>query len=84
MESDLTVSSQGQIVIPAKIRKVLGIKPGQKINLKVVKKGIFPKAVISPQPKSWVKQVRGLGKGIWGKGEVFIEKSRSEWDRNET
>ncbi len=80
MNYTLTVSSQGQVVIPIKARKALKIKPGSKITLRVDSTELLPKATITPDPISWVKQVRGLGKHIWGKGEVYIEQERKSWD----
>jgi AbrB family looped-hinge helix DNA binding protein len=52
-------SSKGQVVIPVNIRKKLGIKPGQKVNLTLV----GDKAVITPLPEDPIKSLRGLLKG---------------------
>lgn len=75
----LTLSSQGQVVIPSKARKKLGLKPGSKLVMSVKTKGSVPKAILEPEPESWVSHVIGLGKGIWGKGEAYIEKERKSW-----
>ncbi len=77
----LTISSQGQIVIPVKIRKALGVKAGSKVTLTLKPTKPIPTAVLEPEPKSWVKAVTGLGKGLWGKGEEYIEKERKSWDK---
>ena len=77
----LTLSSQGQVVIPSNARKKLGLKPGSKLLMSVESKGIAPKAILEPQPESWVKKVTGLGRGIWGKGEDYIDKERNEWPK---
>lgn len=77
----LTLSSQGQVVIPSKVRKLLGVKSGEKLSLTISNTGILPTAVIQPQPKSWTKVVTGLGKGIWGKGEEYIRQERKSWER---
>lgn len=79
MENILTLSSQGQIVIPSKVRSALGIKPGSKIKLILNKLGSIPKAILIPQPNSWTDLVTGLGKGVWGEGEKYIEKERNNW-----
>lgn len=81
METTLTLSSQGQVVIPSRVRKIMGLKPGSKIKLSVEKTGTIPKAILMPQPENWVEYVTGLGKGVWGKGEVYIEKQRKSWNK---
>lgn len=80
MESILTVSSQGQIVIPSKARKLLGIKAGSKLRLKVTK-GKIPAATLTPKPENWVEFYAGLGKGLYGDVDKYIEKQRKSWDR---
>jgi len=54
----VTVSSKGQLVIPKKVRKALGIKPKQKVLLKVVK----DHAEIEPLPENPVKHFCGIFK----------------------
>lgn len=71
------------MVIPSEARKKLGLKPGSKLLMSVEDKGITPKAVLEPQPESWVKMVSGLGRGIWGNGEDYIEKERKQWKKDE-
>lgn len=53
-----TVSSKGQLVIPKEIRDTLGIKPKQKVILKVVK----GHAVIEPLPEDTVEYFCGVFK----------------------
>lgn len=81
METTLTVSSQGQVVIPRKVREILAIKAGSKIVLTVNKIGKIPTATLITRPASWVKYVAGLGKGVWDKGEDYIEKERKSWEK---
>ena len=52
-------SSKGQIVIPKKIRQMLGIKPGKKVSIQVVDQHVE----ISPIPDDPVKALRGILKG---------------------
>ena len=52
------ISSKGQLVIPKEIRDILGIKPKQKVLLKVVKNH----AVIEPLPKKPVEYFCGIFK----------------------
>lgn len=53
-----TVSSKGQLVIPKEIRDILGIKPKQKVLLKVVKNHVE----IEPLPENPVKSFCGIFK----------------------
>lgn len=76
----LTVSSQGQIVIPSKVRQHLGIRPGNRVVIRSSSQGRIPVATIEPST-SWVKRVAGIAKGVYGKAEEYIEKERKTWDR---
>jgi AbrB family looped-hinge helix DNA binding protein len=68
-----TVSSKGQIVIPKEIRDKLGIKPKQKVLLKVVK----GHAVIEPLPDDPVEYFCGIFKEGASLTEALL-KQRSE------
>lgn len=81
MNVTLTVSSQGQVVIPVKIRKALGVTPGSKVTLTLKPTKPIPTAILQPEPKSWMKAVMGTGKGMWGNAEEYIKKERSSWDK---
>lgn len=56
--STVTVSSKGQIVMPKKIRDALGIKPKQKVFLKVVQNH----AEIIPLPENPAQAFCGIFK----------------------
>ena len=81
MTYTLPISSQNQVVIPAGARRLWGVGPGDDLILDIKIQGILPHGNIIPKPKSWVKLTAGLGKGIWGKGEEYIEKDRQTWDK---
>lgn len=53
-----TVSSKGQLVIPKEIRDTLGIKPKQKVLLKIVK----DHAVLEPLPEKPIENFCGIFK----------------------
>ena len=72
-------SSKGQIVIPAEIRKKLGIEPGQKVNLSLEN----DKAVISPLPKDPIKTMRGILKGKPSMTKALLDDRKKEIEHDE-
>ena len=72
-------SSKGQIVIPAEIRKKLGIKPGQKVALRLVE----DKAVIEPLPEDPIKALRGILKGKPSMTKALLNERKKEIEREE-
>jgi len=83
MESiTLTVSPQYQITIPKKIREAVGIKPGQELWV-WVQNWLKNKAItLTPKPKSLADYTLGLGKGLWGDPDKYIQKERNSWERS--
>ena len=80
MESVLKLNQKSQIVISKKIRKILGLKPGDQLAAEVE----GDKIVLRPKPSSSVARLRGLGKGTWGnktKIDAYLDKLRDEWER---
>ncbi len=72
-------SSKGQIVIPSEIRKRLGIKPGQRVNLSVVD----DRAVITPLPEDPIKALRGILKGKPSMAQALLADRKQEVARDE-
>jgi AbrB family looped-hinge helix DNA binding protein len=79
MTYTLTLSSQGQVVIPSQARKKLGLKPGSKLVLNLDAKSDTPKATLEPLPDSWTEYASGIGKGVWGNGEQYVNQQRKDW-----
>ena len=80
MESLLKLNQKSQIVISKKIRKILGLKPGDQLAAAVEGN----KIVLRSKPRSSAKRLRGLGKGTWGsktKIDAYLDKLRDEWER---
>lgn len=77
------ISSKYQTVIPAEIRQKLDLKKGDKLFWRIVRAGKQPKIIAEPEPKSWAKRPRGLGKDIWQKTNIdrYIKDLRWEWPR---
>ena len=74
----VTVSSKGQLVIPKAIRDALGIKPKQKINLKLVKNHVE----MEPLPENPVEYFCGIFKEGPSLAEALL-KERKEDKRRE-
>ena len=72
-------SSKGQVVIPVEIRKKLGIKPGQMVNLTLEGE----KAVITPLPEDPIKALRGSLKGKSSLTKALLKERKEERRREE-
>ncbi len=80
MESVIKLNEKSQIVISKKIRKILGLKPGDQLTAAVEGN----KIILRPKPRSPAARLRGLGKGTWGnktKIDAYLDKLRDEWER---
>lgn len=77
------ISSRNQTVVPAKIRRKLGLKKGDKLAWRIVKIGNDYKIMAEPEPKSWADYTLGLGKHTWKNINVeeYIKNLRDEWDK---
>lgn len=70
----VTTSSKGQIVIPSKIRKELGIKAGTKVSIV----SDHQKITLYPLPKDPIRAARGLLKGGPSLTEELLKDRREE------
>ncbi|MBI3443084.1 AbrB/MazE/SpoVT family DNA-binding domain-containing protein [Candidatus Woesebacteria bacterium] len=75
-----TVSSQGQIAIPKRIRQILGLRPGSRVAFIP---GLYALSLV-PQNGKWVKKAKGMLKneidmagGVKKAHATFEE----EWDK---
>ncbi len=75
----ITVSSKGQLVIPKEIRDLLGIKPKQKVILKVVK----DHAVIEPLPDDPVEYFCGIFKEGTSLTRTLLKERKEDKKREE-
>ncbi len=81
---DRTVlSSRNQTVVPARIRRKLGLKKGDKLTWRLVKIGNDYKIMAESEPKSWAEYTLGLGKHTWKNVNIdeYIKNLRDEWDK---
>lgn len=81
MTYTLTLSSQGQIVIPSKVRQTMGLSGGDKVKLRLVDKARVPTVIIEPDKVDWVKRTAGIAKGVYGDVDKYIERERDSWDK---
>ncbi|MEK7525260.1 MAG: AbrB/MazE/SpoVT family DNA-binding domain-containing protein [Patescibacteria group bacterium] len=79
----LTVSSQGQIVIPVKVRRAMGLTAGKKVKLRLEERLSVPTAIIEPGKVDWIERTAGIAKGIYGDVDKYIEKERASWDKTD-
>jgi len=73
------LSSRGQMVIPKEIRQALGLEAGDTVFFVLEGDSVR----IFPQPKSYARYTRGLGKEMWAKlggGEKFLREKRASWE----
>lgn len=76
----ITVSSKGQIVIPKKIRKDLGIKPGQKVSLQVIDS---QRIELLPLPENPIEAFCGIFKKGSSLTGALLKERREEFKREE-
>lgn len=80
--ADSRITSKYQLVIPAPIRKVLGVEAGDELIWRIE----LPKAnkaEVWPNPQNWSKYLSGLGKRVW-EGEdtdKYLKALKEEWRR---
>ena len=79
MPNVATLTSKGQITIPAEVRRALGIGPGDKVVVEVSE----GRGVILPVGRSFTAFMTGLGKEVWeaeGGADAYVERERDAWD----
>ena len=72
-----TLSSKSQLVLPAEIRRKLGIHPGDRLVVELE----GDHAVIRKVPHSDVKALAAYRSEIWRDYADEVEAARNEWDR---
>jgi AbrB family looped-hinge helix DNA binding protein len=70
------LSSKSQIVLPAKIRKKLGIQPGDTIEITQEGETIL----LRKAPASFVKELEGCCSNLWKDYERELQEEREQWD----
>ena len=75
--STATLSSKSQLVLPAEIRRKLGIRPGDRLIVELE----GDHAVIRKAPRSDVEALAAYRSAIWRDYADEVEEARDEWDR---
>ena len=72
-----TLSAKSQFVLPAEIRRKLGIRPGDQLVIEVE----GDHAMIRKAPLSDVEALADYRSNIWRGYADELEEARDEWDR---
>ena len=75
--TSVKVSNRNQIAVPAKARRILNIKSGDRL-LVDIQDGIM---VLVPEPQNYTETLSGLHKEIWEKenAQKYINEERNAW-----
>ncbi|MCL5985001.1 MAG: AbrB/MazE/SpoVT family DNA-binding domain-containing protein [Actinobacteria bacterium] len=73
----IKVSKKNQVVVPKQARRLLGIKPGNELLVKIKEDRI----ILIPKPKDFTKHMEGLHKEIWEGIDAteYIRREREAW-----
>jgi AbrB family looped-hinge helix DNA binding protein len=72
-----TVSSKSQIVLPAEVRRRLGIRPGDRLTIEVEDEHI----VLRKAPGSDLEALAAFRGSVWRDQAAEVARARDEWDR---
>ena len=72
-----TLSSKSQLVLPADVRRRLGLRPGDRLVIEVE----GDHAIIRKAPSSDVDALAELGSELWRGYTEDLGRAREEWDR---
>jgi len=75
---EATVTTKGQVVIPASVRRELGIKPGTRIQIELDEPNA--QIILKPITRNYVHSLRGRYKGKGLLKELIAEKEREATD----
>lgn len=76
----VTTSPKGQVVIPAEIRKAIGLESGQKVSVELRHEEI----VIKPLPKEPIKSLRGKFSSGSSMTQALLKERKEDAKREES
>jgi len=75
------MSKQYQTTIPSKIRKQLGVNPGNRLNWDIVKDELGVEyATVIPETKNTLKPLKGVFEEMYKNNKDYLKKERESWD----
>ena len=75
------MSKQYQTTVPSKVRKELGVKPGNQLNWKVSTNKIGIKyAVIVPETDNNFLTLQGVAKDMYENNKNYLKDERNSWN----
>ena len=77
-----TVSTKYQVVVPKEVRRIIKVKPGQKLNVHVFGEQIILSPTTSKKKMNWPHDHIKILKNPWANENPakYLEKERSSWD----
>src|SRR3990172_9839185 len=71
------VSTKHQIVVPSAVRRQLGIKAGDRLEVRIEDGDV----VLHPSPARASERLYGLGRGMYGPDpDLYIPQLRDQWE----
>jgi AbrB family looped-hinge helix DNA binding protein len=83
IDRDSTLSSQGQITLPVKVRKLLDLKPGEQLSWLVKKMKDGTASLIGIKKGRWPEDYYGIAKNHYkryGGVDAYLKRERDSWD----
>jgi AbrB family looped-hinge helix DNA binding protein len=77
MVEKVKVGLRGQVVIPKKLREKLNIEHGVIMEIEEAENGLLLR------PHNPIRELRGLGKGIFGEPIKYQRNLRKEWENRD-
>lgn len=77
------ISSKNQITLPVAAVRQLGLRPGDRLTVRLEDS----KIVLKPRPRNWVQHYRGRLRGVYGANveeiDEYVRKERDSWQDRE-
>ncbi|NSW84573.1 MAG: AbrB/MazE/SpoVT family DNA-binding domain-containing protein [Syntrophothermus sp.] len=72
------LGARGQMVLPARVRKELGLSGGDEVLLRKTGNVV----VVTPKPKSYAERLFGLHRQVWEgvDPDAYVRKEREQWE----
>lgn len=77
-QSIIKLGSRCQMVLPARIRKELGLSEGDEVLIRKIGNTV----VLTPRPKSFADRLLGLHRQVWEgvDPDLYVRKEREQWE----